>query len=163
MKNDQKPTTTENENEHDPERVDSGIDLLEQRIEELENQVKRTLADYQNLEKRVAEEKREWIVSANKELLLRILPVLDTLRMASEHSDDENLRISLKQFDDILKGEGVSRIETVGKDFDPATMECVTTEDGQGENNVTGELQAGYMLGDKVLRPARVKVGKASN
>lgn len=145
-------------------------DQLKEKIEEFENQVKRILADYQNLEKRVTAEKREWIVSANRELLLRILPVLDTLRMASEHSNDEHVRISVKQFEDILRSEGVTKIETEGKDFDANTMECVATEavdastnSGQGENKVLKELQAGYMLGDKVLRVAKVKVGKTSN
>lgn len=132
---------------------------VNQKIEELENQLKRALADYQNLEKRVAQQKREWIVGANRGLLLRILPVLDTLRMAAQHSQDQNLQISVKQFEDILKAEGIIKIETEGCDFDPATMECVTTEEGQ-ENKVTAELQAGYMLGNKLLRPARVKVGK---
>lgn len=130
-----------------------------EKIEELENQLKRSLADYQNLEKRVSDEKREWIVSANKALLLRILPVLDTLRMASDHSQDENLRISLKQFEDVLKGEGITKIDTGGQDFNPQIMECVLTEQGE-ENKVIEELQTGYMLRDKVLRPARVKVGK---
>lgn len=130
-------------------------------ITELENKYKRALADYQNLEKRVANERIEWIKTANKDLLLRILPVLDTLRMAAQHSQDQNLQISVKQFEDVLRGEGIVKIDTEGKDFEPTTMECFTTEEGQ-ENKVTTELQAGYMLGDKVLRPARVKVGKAA-
>lgn len=132
------------------------------RIEELDNQLKRALADYQNLEKRVAEERREWIRASNKELLLRILPILDTLITASKHSDDANLKISVAQFLDILKGDGVEKIETAGKEFDPITMECVMTNIGE-ENKVLDEIRAGYMLYDKVLRPAQVKVGRTSS
>lgn len=133
---------------------------------ELEAQVKRTLADYQNLEKRSQEEKYYWIKTANKELLLRLLPVLDTLTLAHKHAKDESLSVSIQQFLDVLKGEGVTRVETKGKEFDPKTMECVVTEDvdpttasGQ-EGKVLEELRTGYMLRDMVLRPAQVKVGK---
>lgn len=135
---------------------------IKQRVEELENQVKRVLADYQNLEKRNREDRVQWIQTANKELILRLLPVLDTLMIASKHSTDENLKIVATQFLDVLKGEGITKIETLEKDFDPATMECITIEEGP-ENKVLEELRAGYMLDDIILRPAQVKVGKTSN
>ena len=132
---------------------------LKQKIIELENQTKRTLADYQNLEKRVGEEKREWILASNKNLLLRILPVLDTLMLAAKHSGDQSLKVSVSQFLDILKSEGVLRIETKDKDFDPRFMEAIKVVEGE-ENKATEELRAGFMLGDQVLRPAQVVVGK---
>lgn len=129
------------------------------RIEELEGQLARALADYQNLERRVQEERREWIRLANKELLLRILPVLDTLVLADKHTQNEGLVLSIKQFEDVLKSEDVSRIETEGKTFDPKTMECLETIEGE-EDRVLGEVRTGYMLGEHVLRPAQVRVGK---
>ncbi len=79
--------------------------------------------------------------------------------MAEKHLQDQGLQVSINQFLDIIKGEGVTRVKTVGENFDPYTMECVTTEVGE-ENKVLEELRAGYMLYDKVLRPAQVKVGK---
>lgn len=130
-----------------------------QKVLDLENQVKRVLADYQNLQKRTLEERKEWIRSANKDLLLRLFPVLDTLILASKHSEDKNLQVSTQQFLDVLKSEGVERIETVGKQFDPSVMECITTEEGE-EGKVLEEVRTGFMLGDKVLRVAQVKVGK---
>jgi len=139
---------------------DQKIDELEQRVEECEGKYKRALADYQNLQKRVIEEKGEWIRAANKDLLLRLLPVLDTLMLAAKHLDDQGLTVSINQFLDTLKAEGVTKIKTVGEDFDPHLMECVTTEAGD-ENKVLKELRAGYMLYDKVLRPAQVMVGKS--
>ncbi len=132
---------------------------IDARIQELENQVKRTLADYRNLENRVQNERGEWILKANKQLLLNTLPVLDTLMQASKHSKDQSLILSVQQFLDILKKEGVEKIETLGKNFDPNLMEGIATVEGE-EGKVIEELRTGYMLYDKVLRPAQVTVGK---
>lgn len=141
------------------EEVIEEIEVVKTQVEEFENKYKRALADYQNLEKRVSEQRRELIQSANKQLLLALMPVLDTLYMASAHSEDQGLQLTIKQFADTLKNEGVIRIEVMGKTFDPYTMEAVATGDGE-DGKVIEELRAGYMLFDKVLRAAQVKVGK---
>jgi molecular chaperone GrpE len=161
MKNDKpKGKADEQEIEETVEVVDNKeTELLQQLVEENEGKYKRALADYHNLQKRVNEEKGEWVRSANKELLLRLLPILDTLMLAEKHLNDQSLTVSINQFLDILKNEGVTRIKTVGDDFDPYTMECVTIEAGE-DNKVLEELRAGYLLYDKVLRAAQVKVGR---
>ncbi|MCL5433070.1 MAG: nucleotide exchange factor GrpE [Patescibacteria group bacterium] len=128
-------------------------------LEELEGKYKRALADYQNLEKRVAEQKSEWAKSANRELLLKLLPVLDNLELALKHTEDEGLKISVVQFLSALKSEGVEKIEVLGKEFDPNVMECIGTGEGE-ENKVIEEIRPGYTLFDRVLRPAQVRVGK---
>ena len=133
------------------------IDESKQQIENLENQLKRTLADYQNLEKRVAEEKSSWIKLANKQLLQRTLPVLDTLMLAQKHIQDEGLNISVQQFLDVLRAEGIERIQTEGQSFDPNTMEAVEKVEGE-EGKVVEETRPGYTLHGQVLRPAQVKV-----
>ena len=156
-KNDNKKEEVIEETE-DEEVVDE-FEELKQQVEEFENKYKRAIADYQNLQKRVQEEKSEWIRSANKELLLRILTVLDTLILAYQHTQDKNVQVSIQQFLDVLKAEGVIRIEAVGQEFNPQVMECITTEPGE-ENKVLEEIRAGFILYDKVLRPAQVKVGK---
>ncbi len=130
-------------------------------LENLENQLKRALADYQNLEKRVSNEKSEWIKISNKDLLLRLLPGLDSLLLAQRHTQDEGVKVSIKHFLDILEGEGVKKIETVGKDFDPKLMEAISTKEGE-DGKVIEEVRAGYTLYDKVLRPAQVIVGNRS-
>jgi len=135
------------------------VALLKQKIEELENQVKRIFADYQNLEKRVAQEKGEWLIKANKDLILRFLPAIDFLLLSSKHIKDEGLKLSIQKFFDILKEEGVEKIEAVGKEFDPNLMEGIQTVAGD-ENKVIEELRIGYKMGDEVLRPAEVTVGK---
>lgn len=126
---------------------------------EFEEKYKRALADYQNLEKRVLEERKEWIISANKELILRLLPILDTLDLAYKHINDQGLRVSINQFLGVLKNEGVERIKTVGEEFDPVKMECIDVAQGE-ENKVIEEVRSGYMLNDKVIRAAQVRVGE---
>lgn len=149
--------TEETEEKNDKKKEE--VEKLKKRIEELETQTKRTLADYQNLEKRTREQQREMVLAANRELLLKILPLLDTLFLAKKHEENETLTIVIKQFLDTLKAEGVEKIETVGKPFDPYTMEAIETVEGE-KNIVAEETMSGYKLYDKVLRPARVKVGK---
>lgn len=152
MKDDKTKKSEENKEEN------KDIENLEEQKEEFENKYKRALADYQNLQKRTQEEKSEWIRIANKELLLRIFPVLDTLMLANKHVNDKGLELAIGQFLDILKSEGVKRIETDGKMFEPKLMECVDVEEGE-EGKVLEEIRPGYLLNDYVLRPAQVKVG----
>lgn len=158
MKEKEPKQSKENENAK-VEEVLRELDELKEQVEEFQNNYKRALADYQNLQKRVQEEKSEWIKSGNKELILRILPVLDTLMLAQQHVKDQGLEISVQQFLDILKSEGVTKIETVGHEFDPQLMECVTTEVGD-KNKVLQEIRAGFMQYERVLRPAQVTVGQ---
>ena len=129
----------------------------EQKIENLENQLKRTLADYQNLEKRISDEKSEWVKMANKDLLLKLLPVFDTLNLAQRHIQDEGLILSVKQFLDVLKSVGVERINTQNQAFDPSLMEVVEKTGEEGK--ILEETRAGFTLFGKMLRPAQVKVG----
>lgn len=124
----------------------------------LENQLKRALADYQNLQKRIADEKIMWIKIANKDLLLKLLPGLDSLILAEKHTQDEGVKLSIKHFLDILEEVGVKKIETEGKDFNPNQMEAISTTVGE-EGKVIEETRAGYTLFDTILRPAQVVVG----
>jgi len=132
---------------------------LDGKYKELTDQLKRTLADYQNLEKRVEENRLEWVKMANKQLLLRLLPGLDALLLAEKHTQDEGVKLSIKKILDILEAEGVKKIQTEGQVFDPNLMECVHAVEGE-ENKVIEEVRPGYLLYDKVLRVAQVTVGK---
>lgn len=164
-----KTATTEAQNGNETQKFSASsklsdsvvaIETLKQKIEELENQNKRILADYRNLEKRVDSQRRDWILEANKKLLLNLLPVLDTLMLAEKHSrNDQTLSLRVKQFLDILGAEGVGRIKTTGTNFDPNLMECLDTIEGE-EGKVIEEVRAGYSLYEKTLRPAQVRVGR---
>lgn len=147
------------------EKTNKKIQELEERATDFENRYKRVLADYQNLERRVAGERRELIQSANKQLILRLLPVLDILMLAKKHVDDKGLELSIQQFLDVLLGEGVKKIDALGNNFDPNTMEGVEIVEGSAEDDgkVIEELRSGYTLSDRVLRPAQVRVGKKSD
>jgi len=159
MNDDKKKKVEEEIDESD--KVSEELENLTQQVEEFENKYKRAIADYQNLQKRVQEEKSEWIRSANKDLILRILTVLDTLMLAQQHTQDKNIQVTIQQFLDILKSEGVIKIETVGQKFDPAVMEAIATDTGE-DGMVLEELRAGFMIYDKLLRAAQVKVGSAN-
>lgn len=131
-------------------------------VENLENQLKRALADYQNLEKRVMEDKSSWIKAANKDLLLKLLPGLDSLLLADIHTQDSGVKLSIKHFLDILEQAGVEKIQTENADFNPNLMEAVSTAPGD-EGKVIEETRTGYTLYGQVLRPAQVIVGKGAN
>ena len=144
---------------NDKKEPECDCEELEKTVSECEEKYKRALADYHNVVKRTTIERADWIRSANKDLLLRLLPILDTIQMLKKHSSEQGIDILEKQFFDILKSEGVIRIETESEKFDPSTMECIQTKEGE-DGKVIEELRTGFMQGDKVLRPAQVTVGK---
>lgn len=128
-------------------------------LQAAEDKYRRALADYQNLQRRVQEEKSDWIRASNKNLILKFLPVLSTLMLAQKYLQDKGLQLSIDQFLQLLQEEGAERIVTVGKDFDPLGMECVETKEGE-DWKVLEEVRPGYKMGDIILQPAQVVVGK---
>lgn len=143
------------------------IDELQKQLDEVTNNWKRALADYQNLEKRTAEEKLQFYQFSNSQLVLKLLSVMDSLDelvKLDKFGQDEHLQLIIKQFRDILTSEGLEKIEVIAKEFNPEEMECVEVEAREGleeqEGKVTEELRTGYKLKGKILRVARVKVGK---
>jgi molecular chaperone GrpE len=137
------------------------IKELEERVSELENNWKRALADYKNLERRTVEEREAFLNYSNETLIRSLLPIIDHVEMLIKHMDDRALKMILKDFHGILESEGVREIETLKKEFDPCTMDAVDVVEGE-KNNVVEVLAKGYLLKDKLLRPARVKVGKGN-
>ncbi|OGH10890.1 MAG: nucleotide exchange factor GrpE [Candidatus Levybacteria bacterium RIFCSPHIGHO2_01_FULL_36_15] len=140
-------------------KSDKKVEELNKRIDDLENQLKRAVADYRNFGKRIEEEKQEFIKFANRDLLLRLFPAFDAFIIAEKYVKDEGLKLTLKKLTEVLKDAGVERIEVQGKEFDPLLMECVDTIEGE-ENKVTEEARPGFTLYGKTLRPTQVKVGK---
>lgn len=125
---------------------------------EAENKWKRTLADYENLVKRTAREKANFVKFANGRLLGKLLGVLDDLERCQKHVNDQGLNLGVAKFNQILESEGVKEIKVLGQPFDPAVMEA--TEMVEGPKNKVIEVTAkGYQLDDMILRPAKVKVG----
>ena len=119
----------------------------------------RALADYQNLEKRVAQQQQQFVRFSTAAFITKLLPVVDHLERASKHLNDRGIQMIVKQLEDILESEEVKVIEVLGKPFDHLTMECVDQADGE-KDKVIEVVENGYMIGDQVLRPAKVRVGK---
>jgi len=130
-------------------KVDPQVTLLQDKLA-------RALADYSNLEKRFSSESSSVIKFANANLLTRLLEVRDHLGLASL-TGDPSLKIILSTFDKILVDEGVVEVKSDGS-FDPHTMECQETAPGD-KDKIVRVIRPGYMLHDRVLRPARVVVG----
>lgn len=128
--------------------------------DEYKNKYLRALADYQNLEKRVEENKKILVQKANESLLLRILFFLDDLEKAEIFIKDVNLKLIKENFMKVLKNEGVEELEVLGKPFDPFLCEAVEMVPGEKENIVTEIVRKGYKFKGEVLRVARVKVSK---
>jgi len=129
----------------------------------------RTRAEFDNYRKRIERGRQEWADTAAADLLKEILPLVDDLERAlsAETSDADAYRRGVelihRQLIDLLRKRGVQPIDTVGADFDPHLHQAVVHEEAPGrrEGEITGELRRGYTLGDRLLRPAMVKVAKA--
>ncbi len=132
---------------------------LKVQIEDFENKWKRALADYRNLEKRVQENQIDFVKYANAKLIDKLLPILDDLERATAHIKEKGLKLILNQFRSVLSSEGVEEIKILGEEFNPVTMDCVEMTKGQ-KNQVVEVIQKGYTCQGKVLRPAKVKVGR---
>ncbi len=131
----------------------------EPKLEDVENRLKRALADYANLEKRVAREKEEFVKQATAQLMDKLFSVLDDLELCEEHLKDKGVTLVKDRFKEVLESEGVEEIEALGKNFEPETMDAVELVPGQ-KNRVMEVVLRGYKLNEKVLRPAKVKVGQ---
>lgn len=94
-----------------------------------------------------------------EQFLAKLLPVVDALEAASTHLKDQGLGLALQQLKTVLDEEGVKEMSLINQPFDPKTAECVEIIPGK-KDQVVSVTQKGYLLNDKVLRPARVKVGK---
>jgi len=130
------------------------------RSAELELRLQRALADYQNLEKRVEEERKLLSKLSASLLIEKILPVLENTEKAQAHLKDEGLEMVIKQFKDILYSEGVEEISAEGAQFDPNLHEAIETQEGENDNTITKVVSKGYKIEDTVIRPAKVIVIK---
>ena len=142
---------------------------LQQQVTELTQALQRERADSLNLRRRV-EEERAGMGNYYKAAIDReLLPAVDNMERAlihvpkdlKDHDYVKGVQGVIKQFETCFKQLGVERIKTIGEHFDPHLHEAVHVDDGDGEHEVVAEeLQAGYKIGDEVIRPAMVKVKK---
>lgn len=133
---------------------------MKNKLKQLEEDWKRALADYQNLVKRVEGERKDFVKFANKSLIMKLLPTLDILEMAANHSQDPGVNMAVSQFKQVLSDEGLQEIAPkLGEEFNPVYHECIENIPGEAKNTIAELLNKGYKMNDDfVIKPARVKV-----
>jgi len=146
------------------------VDALKSERDALQDRLLRTAAEFDNYRKRIDRERREQAESASTSLLTEILPVVDNLERALQAPATPELasyragvELIHRQLVDLLRKRGVTPIEALGVDFDPRVHQAVSqeTSDAHRDGEVMEEMQRGYMLGERLLRPAMVKVAKS--
>ena len=138
---------------------------LEQQIEDLTDRLKRNMAEFDNFRKRTEKEKSSMYVIGAKDIIEKILPVVDNFErgLAQAPEDDpfaEGMQKIYKQFTTTMEGMGVEPIEAVGKEFNPDFHNAVmhVEDESVGENIIVEELQKGYTYKGFVVRHSMVKV-----
>lgn len=132
---------------------------FENRIAELEDQLKRAVADYRNLERRNIEERADAVKFANRQLVESLLPAFDILILAEKFTTDENIKLTVAKILEVLKENGIEKVATVGAKYNADTMEAIDVVD-ENSDTVLEELRPGFTLRGKLIRAAQVKVGK---
>jgi molecular chaperone GrpE len=129
---------------------------------------RRAMADFSNYKKRAEKENSEFLKLANAALIARLLPVLDDFDRAFQTIPDklrdltwiDGIHLISRKMSAVLEAEGLKTIEALDKEFDPNIHEAVIHEetDKHADGTVIAELQKGYKLNDRILRPTMVKV-----
>jgi len=165
----------EEKKEH--EQKPAGEDDLMARLQEKEKEAAenydkyiRAVADLENYKKRAARDKADFIKYGNENIIKDILPLVDNLDRALQHAENsgdfESFKKGLKLLQDqllcTLEKHGVQKIECTEKEFDPNVHEAMfqIDSDAHGENKIVEELERGYILNGRLLRPAKVSVCK---
>lgn len=150
-------------------KLESELSEYRQKAEDYLNSWKRTAADFENYKKRQEKEARELVRFAQEVTVVRILPTLESLEQALKTAPDDEkfkswsegvIRI-VQQLEQTLLHMGIEKIKTVGEKFDPAIHEAVEqVVADQAAGIIVEEVQSGYKLNEKVIRPAKVRVAK---
>jgi molecular chaperone GrpE len=148
------------------------IDELQEASEKNHDLYLRSEAEIENIKKRNRKDKEEWVKYANETLIKEILPVMDNLEMAISHSHDENsiqalregVELTLKGLRDVLEKSGLEEVKAEGEAFDPNYHHAVSeqADENAEAGTILQELQRGYMLKKRLIRPAMVIVSKGS-
>jgi molecular chaperone GrpE len=150
---------------------DEQLQRLQDELNGTRDQLLRTMADFQNFRTRQTQKADQDRRFATENFVTALLPVLDNFERTIAHVDQgatvEQVLTGIKaverQLRSALESQNVKRIESVGQPFDPTYHEAISMEETSEyePNTVTFEFEAGYRMGDKVIRPARVKVASA--
>jgi molecular chaperone GrpE len=151
------------------EQLEAELEATRQELQATFAKYQRLAADFENHKRRTRQELAERTQYANEELLLKLLPLLDNFKRALEHAPEgidpqwfEGIKLIARQFEATLQAQGLSSIPAVGEKFDPSQHEAIAQEetDEHEEGTVVEEMQPGYRLHQKVLRPTLVKIAQ---
>jgi len=152
------------------EELKKKLDEKEKEVKETHDRMLRLAADLENYKKRATREKEDLLKFSNEEVMKAILPFVDNLERAVDHSEKarevesllEGAKLTIQQLLKELNKFGLSPIESLGKPFDPAFHEAVmvVATDQHQPNHVVEEFRKGYLLHDRLIRPAAVSVSK---
>jgi len=167
-----KKETIDLEEDITEEVMEERLDEIKQQLTEVTeekdeylNKLKRLKADFVNYRNRAKKEKQQIEAKTKIEIISSLLPVIDNFERALKSVDEDSeflsgVKMIHKQLIDVLKKEGLEVIDTEGKEFDPAYHEAVMQVEAEDVDSgfIVEEIQRGYMMEDKVVRPAMVKV-----
>lgn len=152
--------------EKEPKKLKEKKQPDKEKIEELTDDLQRLQAEFENYRKRIEREKEEFAKYAKAEMIAKLLHVLDTFEIALKSTKDtekftKGMEMVYAQFLSALEAEGLRPIHAVGKQFDHNLHEVMLKQKSDREEGIIlEELQKGYMLKDRVLRYAKVKVSE---
>ncbi len=154
--------------------ADAERDALKQQLAEAQSKASvykdswlRSQAEFQNYRKRIERDNELTYISLKGDIVKKILPVLDDLERALQNRVPgdawaNGIELVARKFQNILESEGIKKIEAIGMEFDPNFHEAISHEpaDGMQSGHVIGVVQNGYMIGERVIRPALVRVAQ---
>lgn len=166
--------TTSQSNPSEVEQLSAEMEGLRKKLEEAASKTAeykdswlRSQAEFQNYRKRVERDNELTYISLKGDIIKKILPVLDDLERALQNRSGDDawangIELVARKFQSILQSEGVKRIDAVGMEFDPNLHEAISHEpaDGVQSGHVISVVQNGYVLGERVIRPALVRVAQ---
>ncbi|MEO7190700.1 MAG: nucleotide exchange factor GrpE [Vicinamibacterales bacterium] len=167
--------STEDTTRQAPGESGASDEGLRQERDELYDRLLRLTAEFDNYRKRTDRERREQAEYAAVDLIRDLLPVVDDLERALAVPVDpkagaeqvatyrQGVELIRRQIAEVLKRRGVETLEVLGQDFDPQWHEAIANDpiDGHREGEITVEVRRGYRIGQRLIRPATVKVAKA--
>ena len=154
--------------------VDAERDVLKRQLEEAQTKLtesldgwQRSMADFQNYKKRVERDYEMVKASMKGDIIKKVLPMLDDLERALQNRPADEawaggIELIVRKFQNLLDSEGIKRIDAKGEAFDPAFHEAISHEPSEDveSGHVIDVVQNGYMLGERVIRPALVRVAQ---
>jgi molecular chaperone GrpE len=158
----------------DAEQLSAEVDALKKQLAEAQSKTSeykdswlRSQAEFQNYRRRIERDNELTYISLKGDIVKKMLPVLDDLERALQNRVPgdawaNGIELVARKFQNILESEGVKKIPAVGMEFDPNFHEAISHEpaDGVQSGHVIGVVQNGYMIGERVIRPALVRVAQ---